>query len=161
MENWGPPQSLVLNGKFINKPREIAEQLNKFFIEKIQTFKRNIPPRTKDPLELLRKSIRNWKGAKDRIKFELKEVTTLEVCNIFKEHNNSTTTGNEGLDAMSCKCIAPSIIRPLQHILNTSIRTQTFCNKWKVGNLIPLYKNGADDKNNIKSYRPISILPTV
>ena len=157
----GPPQSLVNHGKLINKPREIAELMNTLFLDKIKTLNNNIPARTKDPLDLLRKTIQNWKGAKDRKVFELREVTLVEVCKILNDLNNSTTMGNDGLDAMSCKIISSSIFRPLQHILNTSINTQTFCTKWKIGKLIPLLKNGTNEKLNMKSYRPISILPTV
>ena len=149
------------NGKLLNKPIEIAEQINKYFIDKITSLKNNIPVRTKDPLDLLRKSLQNWNGLQNRQNFELREVSLIEVCNMLKDMKTSNTMGHDGLDAMSCKLIAPSIIRPLQHILNTSIRTQTFCNKWKIGKFIPLLKNGAEDKLSIKYYRPISILPTV
>ena len=39
--------------------------------------------------------------------------------------------------------------------------SQKFCNKWKLGKLLPLLKGGEDDKTAAKSYRPISLLPVV
>ena len=48
------------------------------------------------------------------------------------------------------------IKKPLTHIHNTSFMTGVFPDKWKLAKVKPLHKKG--DKQNIKNYRPISIL---
>ena len=96
-----------------------------------------------------------------RTEFELREVTLLEVTNILKELSNSTTMGPDELDALTLKLVSKSITKSIHHILNLSILTQTYCNKWKLGKLLPLHKGGDEDKLSSKAYRPISIIPII
>ena len=157
----GPPTSLIIEGKLIAKPCEIAENLSKFFQSKIKKLLENISENTGDPLLLLKKTLARWKGLKYRPKFSLTTATLQEVNSILKELKSSTSTGNDELDSTSLKLVAPIILGPLQHVINISILSGTFCNKWKLGKLIPLFKGGEDDKQSMKSYRPISMLPIV
>ena len=46
---------------------------------------------------------------------------------------------------------------PLCKLLNLSILTNSFPNHWKIAKVTPLHKGGA--RNDINSYRPISVLP--
>ena len=58
--NWnssGSPSQLFHKGSLLNKPQEIAEAQNQFFIDKITVIKANLPPSVTDPLELLKKLI--------------------------------------------------------------------------------------------------------
>ena len=49
------------------------------------------------------------------------------------------------------------IILPLKIIFATAIKTGTFPDCWKKGNIIPVHKK--ESKNIVKNYRPISLLP--
>ena len=155
----GPPSSLVSQGTQLNKPSEIAECLSKFFKEKITNLKNNIPDRNKDPLDILQAAMEAWSNAGNRTEFELRDVTLLEVTKILNELKNSSTMGHDGMDALTLKLVAKTVVKPILHILNQSIRTQTYCNKWKIGKLLPLLKSTDENKQNCKSYRPISLLP--
>ena len=157
----GPPSQLVTEGKLITKPRELDENMNNYFIDKIRKLRDGIPARRKDPLILLRSAMSKWEGVRQRQDFELREVTLVEVSKTLGKLKKSTTMGHDKLDAMALKLAATSVAKPLQHILNNSIRTQIFCNKWKLGKILPLHKGVNEDKTNMKSYRPISILPVV
>ena len=157
----GPPSILVSNGKLITKPLDIANHMNNYFIEKIRTLKEKIPVNSEDPLKLLKRAMKNWEGRRNITEFELRDITLNELNEILRELKNTTTMGFDGLDAMTLKLAAPDIIKPLQHVLNTSMRTQVFCNKWKFTKHLPLYKGDGNDRNSEKSYRPISILPVV
>ena len=53
----GPPTQFQLDGRYINKPGEIAEIQINYFTDKITKLKNNITKSNKDPLEILRKSI--------------------------------------------------------------------------------------------------------
>ena len=50
-----------------------------------------------------------------------------------------------------------SIVRPLLIIFNNSLREGLFPSQWKKANITPIHKKS--NKNDIKNYRPISVLP--
>ena len=50
-----------------------------------------------------------------------------------------------------------SVILPLQIIFTNILSTSTYPDMWKIANVTPIYKKG--DKQLIKNYRPISLLP--
>ena len=85
----------------------------------------------------------------------------MEIVKIIGELGNTGTMGHDELDPLTLKLVTKTVAKPIQHILNTSIRTQTYANKWKIGQLIPLFKGGDENKLECRSYRPISILPLI
>ena len=66
-------------------------------------------------------------------------------------------TRHDGLSVKILKLIAPLFIHPLCRLLNLSIATNTFPDKWKVGQITPLDEGGQHRERN--NYRPISVLP--
>ena len=160
-DQGGPPATLISNGKFYSKPREVAEVMADFFVKKVEEIKSNLPLNNMDPLNTLRKSINQWENKDLRTLFELRQITLVETLEIIRELNNSTTMGLDQLDPFSIKLVAATVGRPLQFIVNLSISKQKFCNKWKLGHLIPLFKGGKLSRQEPKAYRPITILPVV
>ena len=55
------------------------------------------------------------------------------------------------------KLCSNSICKPLGIIFNRCLETSTFLNDWKKVNVVPVFKKG--DKQILKYYRPISLLP--
>ena len=55
------------------------------------------------------------------------------------------------------KEIIPSIVIPLTHLFNLSLKTGYIPDNYKCAKVIPIYKDG--DKNKFTNYHPISILP--
>ena len=55
------------------------------------------------------------------------------------------------------KLCGATICRPLNIIFKTCLNTDKFPSEWKKGNFVPLHKK--DDKQNVKSYHPVSFLP--
>ena len=139
----GPPSALVNNGRSITKPRDITECMSDFFDSKIKDLKNSIPTRTQDPLNLLSNAMNDWEGADARQEFELQEVTLADVVKVIKELNNSPTMGHDELDTVTLKLVVNTVIGPIKHIINMSIRTRKYPNKWKIGKLLPLLK-GSD-----------------
>ena len=80
------------------------------------------------------------------MEFRIRNVTLVEVTDIIKELSNTSTIGHNKLDPLTLKLVAGTITKPIQHILNTSIATKTYCNKWKLGKLLPLFKREGGDK---------------
>ena len=56
-----------------------------------------------------------------------------------------------------CYFCDDSVILPLKIIFSNILSTSNYPNLWKVANVIPIHKKG--DKQLIKNYRPISLLP--
>ena len=50
-----------------------------------------------------------------------------------------------------------TICKPLELIFKQALTTGVFLSEWKKGNIVPCYKKGV--KQNIKNYRPVSLLP--
>ena len=57
------------------------------------------------------------------------------------------------------KLIAEELAPSLTRIFNTSIEQGTWLTNWKRGEWVPVYKS--NNRENVKKYRPITILPTL
>ena len=53
------------------------------------------------------------------------------------------------------------LVPAITHILNLSITTRTFPQKWKTAKIIPLWKGKDAVRTNPKSYRPVALLRIV
>ena len=54
------------------------------------------------------------------------------------------------------KICGDSICVPLDMIFKQALLTGVFPSEWKKGNIVPIHKK--DGKQNIKNYRPVSLL---
>ena len=89
--------------------------------------------------------------------FVIPEFKPQQVADIISKISVSKATGHDGLNAKILSLIAPSFIHPLCRLLNLSIATNTFSDKWKVDHVTPLHKGGQQCERN--NYPPISVLP--
>ena len=55
------------------------------------------------------------------------------------------------------KICGDTICKPLELIFKQALTTGVFPSEWKKSNIVPCYKRA--DKQNIKNYRPVSVLP--
>ena len=55
------------------------------------------------------------------------------------------------------KYVTIPFCKPLELIFKRALHTGVFPSEWKKNNIVPCYKKS--DKQNIKSYRPVSLLP--
>ena len=95
------------------------------------------------------------------LKLNLRQINLSETVELIKSVGNSKSFGQDELDGTTIKMIAPSVYRPIQHLINLSIKNSTFASRWKIGRLIPLHKGKKKDRHQTDSYRPISLLPLV
>ena len=152
-KNYSSPTQLFHEGRLINKPSEIADCQNKFFINKIELIQQNLPASMSDPLACLKGIMQH------QYSFSLKTVHPETVEKIVMSLKNSKSAGLDNLDTQIVKISLPYILPALTHIINLSVVSGCFPSKWKAGKIIPLYKK--DDPLNPKNYRPVAILPVL
>ena len=153
------PDSFVINGNNINSPRELASHQLEFFQSKIKKLMDSLPPMTGDPCRFLAKALSRWKNKNSRPTFTLRNITVTETLGFLNKLGNSYTFGHDTIDSLALKVVASDIVLPLQKVINLSLTHKTFANKWKIANVIPLYKGKGLVKTSPASYRPISLLP--
>ena len=81
------------------------------------------------------------------------------TINLVEKLNTSKATEYDNINTRFLKLSATVIVPFLTHIFNCSIQSQTFQNAFKVGKVVPIYKQR--DNCNTSNYRPISILPLI
>ena len=121
----------------------------------------NLPKTNTNPLSWLQSAMSRWsqKGKFPSLKFN--EVTLTQTIHLISELSNSTTFGTDCIDALAIKVVAPQLAPPIRHLINTSLKTSQYANKWKLSKLLPLLKSSDLNRLHPSSYRPIAILPTI
>ena len=138
------------NGKVINKPDEIANAVNNFFVNVGPNTERTVPrtPPEKIPPEFYLKQ-------RKQFNFIVAHVSEEEIFEIINALENKAT-GPNSIPLKLLKLIPDLIILPLCKIINTSFGTGKFPDALKIVKVIPIHKGGpTDDMNN---FRPISLL---
>ena len=94
--------------------------------------------------------------------FRLREINTHVLVKLVKKMENKKSSDMFGLSNCLLKQIINSIVVPLVHIINQSIRTGQIPSQLKIAKVLPIFKysnNSKMDKCNPGNYRPISLLP--
>ena len=136
-----PP--LLVNNMFILNCFEKAKFFNNMFSKQCSPIINNsvLPP-----LNLLTdKKI-------DHISIQCDEITSL----IRNLNPNKATCSDEISGQMLLLC-DNSVVLPLKIIFENILANSTYPDMWKLANVTPIFKKG--DKQLIKNYRPISLLP--
>ena len=80
-----------------------------------------------------------------------------EIISLIRKINPDKATGSDGISGQMLLLCDESIILPLQIIFTNILTTSIYPDMWKIANVTPIFKKG--DKQLIKNYRPISLLP--
>ena len=81
------------------------------------------------------------------------------MYDILKKLLNSKATGIHEIPDKILKACSDIISAHLLQIFNISLTTKCYPESLKFAKVVPVYKGG--DKDNLDSYRPISVLPTL
>ena len=79
------------------------------------------------------------------------------ILSIIRSLNPSKAHGCDEISARMIRLSDTALICPLKLIFTNCIRTGVFPDIWKLANIVPIHKR--DQKNQLKNYRPISLLP--
>ena len=153
-KNCGSPTQLFYEGKLINKPSEIADAQNEYFINKVGLIQQKLPHSGSDPLAIL-KRLMQYRSTT----FKLQSVHPDTIESVVKNLKNSKSAGLDNIDTQILKMSLPYILPAITHIINLSIDCGQFPSNWKTAKIIPLYKKG--NQLDPKSYRPVAILPVL
>ena len=80
-----------------------------------------------------------------------------EIISLIRKINPNKATGSDGISGQMLLLCDESVILPLQIMFTNILTTSIYPSIWKVANVTPVFKKG--DKQLIKNYRPISLLP--
>ena len=158
IKNWlgwssgGPPSRLSVNGSIISKPSELAKTMNRFFIEKVRNLRQNLPGSSGNPLDPVRKLMKNRKCS-----FQLRCVHPDEVLKLIENVKSTKSCGTDNIDSYVIKLAKHELVPVITHIINLSIQLKKFPSLWKCAKVVPLHKK--DEVTLPKNYRPVALLP--
>ena len=80
-----------------------------------------------------------------------------DILQIIRNLDSNKAHGHDMISIHMLKLCGDSICKPLELIFKTCLRNARFPLEWKKANVVPIHKKG--DKQTIKNYRPVSLLP--
>ena len=146
----GTPTQINTGSKLVTSAKLIAQTMNEFFLNKVQTIRAGMQPVACD-MDKVHEVMVN-----KRCQMKFKHVTVSKVKKILKSLSNSRSTGIDELDNFSVKLSADFIAQPVHHIITLSIMQNKFPSGWKYSKVLPLHKK--EDPLDRKNYRPVAIL---
>ena len=156
-----PPDCFLVSGRTVVKQDEIANTQIKFYSEKVKKIKNWLPQVNHDPLKFLRRAMDRWTPQDGKPKFSLKSTNLKEVMLLISKIKGSHAYGTDELDASMIKLAAPVIAPIITHVINLSLGTARFPQKWKIARLIPLQKSKDANRLSPASFRPVALLPVI
>ena len=85
------------------------------------------------------------------------DFSETDILPIINSQDSNKAHGHDMISIRMLKLCGEAICRPLNIIFKTCLNTGKFPSEWKKGNVVPIHKK--DDKQNVKNYRPVSLLP--
>ena len=80
-----------------------------------------------------------------------------DIIKIIRALDINKAHGHDDISIRMIKICDEVLVKPLSLIFTNCLETCTFPDLWKKSNIIPIHKK--NDKQNIKNYRPVSLLP--
>ena len=84
-------------------------------------------------------------------------ISSEVIFQLIKNLDPNKAHGHDEISVKMLKLCAPSICKPLTLLFENCFTSGEFPNVWKKSNIVPVHKKG--DKQLIKNYRPVSLLP--
>jgi hypothetical protein len=143
------PAITTINGTSAETDEEKAAQFNQFFATIATTYSEKFDNNN------------NWSSYTDQklTRFNFKQVTIASVQRIIGKLATKRSTGWDTLSNALLKRFSYILAPSITHLVNTSLRTGNYPDKFKVTRVCPLWKS--KDKQDMNNYRPVTLSPTL
>ena len=136
--------SLLVNDKLITEFEAKANIFNEYFASQCTTINNN---------SVLHSTLNHLTDDK----LSSFNISSEVIFQLIKNLDPNKAHGHDEIPEQMLKLCAPSICKPLTLLFENCLRSGEFPNVWKRSNIVPVHKKG--DKQLIKNYRPVSLLP--
>ena len=137
------------NGGIMYDPKQIADELNNYFVQIGKKLSDKISPPAKTHMDFL-------KGSAIENTFFLSATNPFEVDSIVSSFNNNKAMGPDSIPIRMLKAGLPILAPILSKLINECFEFGIFPQSLKIARVTPLFKGGSKDSSNC--YRPISII---
>ena len=80
-----------------------------------------------------------------------------KILKLIRNLNPNKATGSDGISGQMLLLCDDSVVLPLKLIFQNILDKSIYPDLWKLANVTPIHKK--EDKQLVKNYRPISLLP--
>ena len=142
--------NIEINGIKENDKQVIAEGFNNFFSTIGKQTSQNVPHVNTNYTSYMPNPTLN--------SIFIEPVTEDQVLHAATKLKPKSSYGHDQISSKLLKVTLPIIIKPITHIINTSLTTGIVPKSMKTARVIPIFKSA--EPSIMKNYRPISILPS-
>ena len=135
---------LYYDNRFITDFKEKAELFNSFFSKQCPLISNN-------------SSLPNYINYTTEKRLSTVALSVESIGKIIQNLDSNKAHGHDNISIRMLKICGDSIYEPLETSFRQALLTGVFPSEWKKGNIVPVHKKC--DKQNIKNYRPVSLLP--
>ena len=148
------PSQIYHEGNLITSPEKLANAFNQIFLEKVKKIRQKAESQNVkiNPVQRLK----TWLSQRlsPPSQFKVKALSKVQLRKVMKRMKGGRSHGIDFIDSYSLKVSYPLIEDTILHLVNLSIRKQTFAEVWKVQLVMPLHKK--NDRHVGTNYRPHS-----
>ena len=141
-------QSLNVNGVKITQTKDIVEHFNRHFTSVAESIQQTIPPTDRPPDNYSEDLNSN---------FTFTSTTPQNIVKIFSLLESKSSTDFTGLSAKLIKNVILTIVKPLSHIFNLSLKYGVVPSQFKIAKVSPVFKKGGN-LESLNDYRSINLL---
>ena len=149
------PEKIIYKDKTLTNEQDIADSFNSFFANVGTQLSSSFEQSDSIP------SFETYLDCNTRSdpNFYFTPVDEDLVLTLITNLPNKTSSGIDNISNKLLKQIKHIIVQPLTLIINQSLTSGIYPDKFKISKITPLHKK--DDRTVISNYRPISLLPTI
>ena len=137
-----PP--LIHNNQFVTAFKEKCELFNSFFAKQCSLIETGSTLTTQFTLKT-NKLLNNINFSES------------DILKVIRNLDPNKAHGHDEISIRMLQICDKTICKPLYLIFSSCMESDIFPSQWKMAKVVPAYKR--DDKQNVKNYRPVSLLP--
>ena len=134
---------------------QIAESLNRQYIQKVRVLTKKMENHRGDPLDNYRKHVGIIQST-----FTYKQVNMSQLRIILRKMRGTGSTGEDDLSMHNIKQAQSELEPLLLHLINQVFKTMTFPEALKTAKVVPIQKPGKETSSS-DAWHPINVISTI